>query len=65
MSPTYLSGVVIVIIALLNFFKINISESELLPIVEGLITAVLGINIIYRRLKVGDINVFGKKIEEK
>jgi len=60
-SPTYISGIVIFLIALLNLLGIKLSQSELTPIIEGIITAVLGINIIWRRYKIGDLTPLGFK----
>ena len=59
MSPTYISGIVIVVVALLNLFGIKVANEEITKIAEGLVTAILGIIIIVRRFKHGGITILG------
>ena len=61
MSPTYLSGLVIVLVAALNFFGVKVANDEITKIVEGAVPAILGIVVIVRRFKHGGITVLGTK----
>ena len=61
MSPTYISGIVIVIVAILNFLGVKVGNNEITKIVEGLVPAILGIIIIIRRYKKGDLSIIGTK----
>ena len=66
-SHEYISAIVIVIISLLAIFKVKVSTEEVLPIVEGLATGILGIYIMIRRYKKGDLTLAGikkTKVEE-
>ena len=57
MSPTYISGVVALIIALLEIFKIKVLPTEIEPVIIG----VAALIVIIRRFKHGDITIYGKK----
>ena len=58
-SPTYISGIGIVLVAILNIFGIKVANDEITKIVEGLVTAILGIVIIWRRYGHGGVSVLG------
>lgn len=59
MSPTYTSAIVIVIVSVLGLFKIKIGTEELTAIVAPLITGILGIIVLVRRFKKGDLTLSG------
>lgn len=59
-SPTYISGIVIVLVAILNIFGIKVANDEITKIVEGVVPAILGIVVIIRRFRHGGISVLGK-----
>ena len=58
-SPTYISGLVIVIGALCQLFKINVATEEVTRIIEGLAIGICGIIVIVRRLTKGGVNIIG------
>ena len=59
-SPTYISSIVVVIIALLQIFKIKLLPEDLTPIITGILAFV----ILFRRFQKHDISIYGKKIQK-
>lgn len=59
-SPTYVSALVIVIVAVLNLFKVNVSQTDIESIITPLVTAIAGIIVLYRRYQKGDLTLVGK-----
>lgn len=58
-STTYISSVVIILVSILQAFKINIGSEELTPILEGFITGIGGLYIIWKKWKNGEITALG------
>lgn len=56
-SSTYISSIVIVIIALLKIFKVELLPEDITPIITG----ILALYILIRRYQKGDINPLGLK----
>jgi hypothetical protein len=61
MSPTYTSSIVVVLSSLFTLLKVEVDQENLTQIVVAVITLVSGIVIAYRRYKLGDISVAGKR----
>ena len=59
-APEYVSSLIIVLVAVLKLFKVQVGTEEITNIIGSLITAIGGIIIIVKRQKVGDINSFGQ-----
>lgn len=57
MSPTYVAGLVALIVSLLEFFKIKVLPAEIEPIIIG----IAAIIVLFRRYKQGDLTIFGSK----
>jgi hypothetical protein len=60
-SPTYLTSLVIIIVGVLQVFKINVAQEEMQKYIEALAILIGGIIVLYRRLKYGGITVLGIK----
>ena len=58
-STTYISSVIIILVSILNAFKINIGTAELTPVIEGLVTGIGGLYIIWKKWKNGEITASG------
>ena len=59
-SPTYISGLIVVIMGVCSLFKINLfNQEELTRIIEALAIIIGGGTTIYRRFKKGGVNAFG------
>lgn len=57
-SQEYLGALVIVIMGVLQLFKIESTPEQIMAI----ITVVSGAWVMFRRFKKGDINLLGKKV---
>jgi hypothetical protein len=57
MSQEYIGAIVLIIGAVLKFFRIEIPNES----VEGLIAGLIAIYIAYRRYKRGDITIVGAR----
>lgn len=56
MSATYISGLVALIVAVLEILKIKVLPAELEPIIIGIASLI----ILYRRFAKGDLTIYGK-----
>jgi hypothetical protein len=61
MSPTYASGLVIVVAQVLVWLGVDVSVEALNTTVTTLVTIAAGLVVAYRRFAKGDINAFGAK----
>ena len=60
MSPSYISSLVVVITAFVQFANIDWSSPEAItPIVTAIVTLVAGAVIAYRRYAKGDVTLIG------
>ncbi len=59
MSQIYVSGLVIVLAQLVNFFGLEIGNEELTIAATTIVSLIAGAWVMYRRSKQGDINVAG------
>lgn len=60
MSQEYISSIVVVLVALLQIFKIKVLPEEITPIIVGF----LGLWILIRRYQKGDITIYGQRIKK-
>lgn len=60
-APSYLAGVVVVLVQLLSFLGINIGSAELTTTIETLLTLGAGLVVIYRQLTQGRSTLSGIK----
>jgi len=58
-SPTYISAIVVVLVSIFRFFKIDLKSEELTPIIESLVIAISGIVVLVRRYQKGDLTLLG------
>ncbi len=58
-SPTYISAAVVVIVAILNIFKINVNQGDVEPIITAIVSAIAGIVVLVRRYQKGDLTPIG------
>ena len=58
-SPTYLSGLVIVLVQVLNYFGIEVASEQLTTTVTTLVTIGAGLLVMYRRYAKGGVDAFG------
>lgn len=61
MSPTYITGFVIVLLQVLKWFNIDVGSQELTTTLTTLVTILGGLWIMWRRLGKGDITIVGSK----
>ena len=60
-SPTYISAIVVVLVSIFRFFKIDLKSEELTPIIESLVIAISGIVVLVRRYQKGDLTLLGAR----
>jgi len=60
-SPTYISAIVVVLVSIFRFFKIDLKSEELAPIIESLVIAISGIVVLVRRYQKGDLTLLGAR----
>ena len=61
-DKTYVSLIVVVILAIVKLFKVPVLEEQLTPLLVSAITAVLGIIALFDTKKVRGLTALGKKI---
>ena len=57
MSKEYVSAIVVLIVALLQIFKIEVAPEA----ITGIITCVLALYLAFKRFQKNDINILGMK----
>lgn len=61
MSQTYIATIVSILSVVLPYFGVKTTSEEVNSVVQAIVVAVMGIWIMIRRYKQGDINVLGAK----
>lgn len=60
-STEYYSAVALMLMAVLKYFNIEVTEGEIMKNIEGVVALVAFGNLIYKRFKKGDITPLGFK----
>lgn len=61
MSPTYISGFVVVLAQVLGYFGIPVVADDLTTTFSTIATVVAGLVVLYRRWAKGDITLSGSR----
>jgi uncharacterized protein with von Willebrand factor type A (vWA) domain len=61
MAPSYIAGIVVVLVQLLRAFGIEVGSTELTTTIETLLTLGAGLVVMYRQLTTGRATIAGTR----
>lgn len=62
-APTYLAGIVVVLVQVLNFLGIEVGSEALTTTLETLFTVGAGLFVLYRQISTGRSTIAGTRPE--
>jgi uncharacterized membrane protein len=58
-DTAYISAIVVIVVGILNLFKVKVDSAEMTTFVTAVATVVLGLYIAYKKFKEGKITIVG------